>query len=133
MVLFSGGKAWEDHGLLWDHLDAIKARIPTMILATTAQDKGCDAIAAAWAARSGVSVVNFTLDRRLGMRAGFARNETMMRLKPVEALICEGSGIQSHLARLVREAGVPAHYFAARDQRVSSPGNRARRALPEGL
>ncbi|QSR19739.1 DUF2493 domain-containing protein [Novosphingobium sp. KA1] len=112
IVLFSGGQIWEDHARIWGELDAIRARIPAMVLATTAQDKGCDAIAAAWAARSGIKLVTFTLDRRLGKRAGFARNEAMMRLRPVEAVVCEGSGLQSHLARLVRDGGVPAHFIA---------------------
>lgn len=116
IVIFSGGQAWEDHAQIWTQLDEIKARIPGMILATTAQDKGCDAIAAAWAARSHVKLVAFTLDRKLGQRAGFARNEALMRLQPVEALVCEGSGLQAHLARLVRAAGVPAHLLAIAGQ-----------------
>lgn len=116
IVIFSGGQAWEDHAQIWERLDQIKARVPMMVLATTAQDKGCDAIAAAWAARSGVKLVAFTLDRKLGQRAGFARNEALLRLKPVEAIVCEGSGIQSHLARMVRAAGVPAHFFTLAGQ-----------------
>lgn len=90
--------------------------MPEMVLATTAQDKGCDAIAAAWAARSGVKLIAFTLDRRLGQRAGFARNEAMLKLKPVEAIVCEGSGLQSHLARMVRAQGVPAHFLSMSEQ-----------------
>lgn len=117
VVVFSGGQVWEDHAQIWELLDATKARIPSMILATTAQNKGCDAIAAAWAARSGVKVVAFTPDGRLGKRAGFARNEAMMRLIPVEALVCEGSGLQSHLARLIRAAGVPARFLTLAGQR----------------
>jgi len=116
VVIFSGGQAWHDHDQLWQRLDLIKQRIPQMVLATTAQDKGCDAIAAAWAARSGVKLIAFTLDRRLGNRAGFARNEALLKLKPVEAMVCEGSGLQSHLARLVRAAGVPAHFFTIAGQ-----------------
>lgn len=116
VVIFSGGQVWEDHARIWERLDQIKARIPAMVLATTAQDKGCDAIAAAWAARSGVKLVAFTLDRRLGKRAGFARNEALLRLKPVEAMVCEGSGLQSHLARMVRAAGVPAHFLTLAGQ-----------------
>ncbi|CAN5495104.1 DUF2493 domain-containing protein [soil metagenome] len=116
VVIFSGGQQWEDHAQIWERLDQVKARVPTMLLATTAQDKGCDAIAAAWAARRGVKLVAFTLDRRLGKRAGFARNEALLRLKPVEALVCEGSGLQSHLARMVREAGVPAHFLTLAGQ-----------------
>jgi len=117
IVIFSGGQIWEDHAQIWNLLDAAKARIPSMILATTAQNKGCDAIAAAWAARSGVKLIAFTPDGRLGKRAGFARNEAMMRLNPVEALVCEGSGLQSHLARLVRAASVPARFLTLAGQR----------------
>ncbi|WP_367613569.1 SLOG family protein [Sphingomonas sp. AP4-R1] len=87
-----------------------------MVLATTAQDKGCDAIAAAWAASRNVKLVAFGLDRRLGTRAGFARNETMVRLRPIEAVVCEGSGLQSHLARRVRSGGIPAHFFTLNGQ-----------------
>lgn len=119
VVLFSGGQTWEDSDALWDRLDSIRARIPTMVLATTAQDKGCDAIAAAWAASREVPLIAFTLAkwRHMGDRAGFARNDAMLALGPVEAVVCEGSGLQSHLARGVRGNGVPAHFFRLRDQR----------------
>ncbi len=116
IVLFSGGQMWEDHRLLYSALDNIRARIPTMILATTAQEKGCDAIAAAWAARSGCKIIPFNLNRKLGNRAGFARNEQLIGLRPVEAVVCEGSGLQSHLAREVRKHRIPAHFFAIADQ-----------------
>lgn len=119
VVIFSGGQVWQDHALLTEALDAVKARIPGMVLATTAQDKGCDAIAAAWAARSGTMLIAFTLDRRLGKRAGFARNEQLLNLRPAEAIVCEGSGLQSHLAREVRAKRVPARFFALKDQRIA--------------
>jgi len=117
VVIFSGGQTWEDHARIWEELDQIKARVPAMVLATTAQDKGCDAIAAAWAASRQVKLIAFTLDRRHGQRAGFARNEALLRLKPVEAIVCEGSGLQSHLARMVRTGGVPAHFLTLAGQR----------------
>ncbi len=109
VVAFSGGQAWEDHELLWKGLDSIKARVPEMILATTAQTKGCDAIAQAWAASRGVKVIMFRLDRRLGAKAAFVRNDRILALKPIEAVICEGSGIQMNLAQNLRQAGVPLH------------------------
>ena len=120
IVIFSGGQSWHDHSLITERLDAIRARIPTMVLATTAQEKGCDAIAASWAARTGTRLIAFTLNRKLGQRAGFARNEQLLALRPVEALVCEGSGLQSHLARLVRSQGVPAHFFRNADQQTAA-------------
>src|SRR5204862_424864 len=82
VVAFSGGQVWEDHEGLWRGLDSIKARIPEMILATTAQTKGCDAIAQAWAAARGVKVILFKLDRRLGAKAAFVRNDRLLALRP---------------------------------------------------
>lgn len=120
VVVFSGGQRWEDYRQIWDRLEQIRARIPAMVLATTGQDKGCDAIAAAWAARSGVAVIAFTPDRRYGNRAGFLRNEQLVRLQPVEAMVCEGSGLQSHLARALRAAGVPSHFLTLAGQRVTA-------------
>jgi len=116
VVVFSGGQEWEDWQTLYDTLDAIRERIPNLLLATTAQPKGCDAIAAAWAARTGTKLVAFTLNRGLGNRAGFARNEQLVKLRPVEAIVCEGSGLQSHLARALKAAGVPSHLFRKQDQ-----------------
>lgn len=120
VVIFSGGTDWHDHELLWDALDETHARIPNMILATTAQHKGCDQIAHAWAAARGVKTVRFTLNRALGKRAGFLRNEQLMNLKPVHAMVCEGSGIQANLLTRVREANVPHHAFGLRHQRVAA-------------
>lgn len=116
VVVFSGGQSWEDYRQIWDRLDQIKARVPAMVLATTAQDKGCDAIAAAWAASRETKLIAFGLDRRLGNRAGFARNEQLLRLRPVEAMVCEGSGLQSHLARALRAAKVPSHFLTLAGQ-----------------
>lgn len=109
VVVFSGGQVWEDSAILWRGLDQIHARIPEMILATTAQTKGCDAIAQAWAAARGVKIVLFRLDRKLGAKAAFVRNDRLLGLKPVEAIICEGSGVQMNLAEKLHSAGVPLH------------------------
>ena len=102
--------------LIWEKLDEAKSRNPMMVLATTAQDKGCDAMAAAWAASRKVTLITFRLSAKLGKRAGFVRNEQMVGLRPVEALVCEGSGLQSHLARLVREKRIPARFVRLSDQ-----------------
>ena len=120
VVIFSGGTEWHDHELLWKALDETRARIPQMVLATTAQHKGCDQIAHAWAASRGIKTVRFTLNRALGKRAGFLRNEQMMNLKPVHAVVCEGSGLQANLLSRVQEGGIPHHAFALRHQRASA-------------
>jgi hypothetical protein len=116
---FSGGQVWEDVDLLWNGLDSIKARIPEMILATTAPAKGCDAVAHAWAASRGVKVIQFRLDRSWAT-APPSSATTAFGLKPVEAVICEGSGIQQNLAQKLRQAGVPLHIVRPRTSAPSA-------------
>lgn len=118
MVVVSGGMEWTDHELIWDRLDSIKKRIPEMVLATTGMRKGVDAIASSWAASRHVKLVAFIPDRKHGNRAAFLRNEKMVQLRPVEAIVCEGTGIQANLAQRLRTAGVPLHIFRSAQQRT---------------
>lgn len=129
IVVFSGPAVWHDHQCLWDRLDAIHARIPTMTLVTTGQRKGADAIAAAWAARAEkrVPVIAFGLYGK-GSKVAFARNRKLVDLKPVEAVLCEGSGLQANLYQLLRTAGVPIHAFKRTDQTPDIPLRRRRAA-----
>jgi len=112
IVVFSGPAVWHDWQQLWDRLDQIKARVPHMTLVTTGQRKGADAIAAAWAARpeNGVPVIAYGL-YGTGKKVAFTRNRKLVELKPVEALLCEGSGLQANLYQLLRQAGIPIHAF----------------------
>ena len=121
LVVFSGGQEWHDWQMIWDRLDQIKARVPTMTLCTTAQRKGADAIAAAWAAKAGVPLVAFTPDSRFGRRAGFLRNEKLANLKPVEAIVCQGSGLQANLLDVLKAAAIPTHAFRADAQTKEAP------------
>jgi len=118
VVAFSGGAEWHDEAPIWARLDNIAKRIPNMILVTTAQSRGCDTIARTWAASRDVKVVEFKLDSRKGGSAGFVRNDRIVALKPVEAVVCEGSGIQANLAQKLRSAGVPIHILRRADQRA---------------
>jgi hypothetical protein len=112
LVVFSGGQEWHDHEQLWNKLDQIKARVPNMTLCTTAQRRGCDMIAAAWASSRDVTVVAFTPQTgRYGSRAGFVRNEQLVKLAPVEAIVCQGSGLQSNLLQVLKKARIPTHAF----------------------
>lgn len=106
-VVVSGGKHWLHHEPIWQRLDAIRARVPSLWIATTGQRTGADAIAAAWAAARGIAHVRFNLERQHGDRAAWKRNQRLIGLSPVEAVICEGSGVQINLAQTARAAGVP--------------------------
>ncbi|MCP3732582.1 DUF2493 domain-containing protein [Sphingomonas sp. MG17] len=117
IVVVSGPAQWHDWEALWARLDQIRARVPHMTLVTTGQRKGVDAIAAAWAARPGTSVpvVAYGL-YGTGKKVAFTRNRKLVELKPVEAVLCEGSGLQANLYQLLRQAGVPIHAFRKADQ-----------------
>lgn len=117
IVVVTGPADWHDWKQIWDRLDAIKTRVPHMTLVTTGQRRGVDQIAAAWAARpeTSVPVVVFGLYGS-GRKTAFTRNRKILDLKPVEALLCEGSGIQANLYQLLRQAGIPIHAFRRTDQ-----------------
>ncbi len=116
VVLFSGGQQFTDIDLVQDYLSAIRERIPHMVLATTAQNKGADVIAASWASRNNVPVVLCKPNSSHGPSAPFRRNERMMKLAPVEAIICSGGGIQLNLADALRKAVVPLHILRSETQ-----------------
>ncbi|MDJ0276275.1 DUF2493 domain-containing protein [Sphingomonas sp. 2R-10] len=125
LVVASGHAEWHDWQPIWDRLDAIRERITTMTVVTTAQRKGFDAIVAAWCASRNVHLIAFGLIGG-GRRAPFLRNRKLAELKPVEAVLGEGSGIQANLYQTLRQAGVPIHAFRKADQtpaaKVGRPG-----------
>jgi len=131
VVVVSGPQDWHDWRIIWNRLDQIRVRIPHMVLVTTGQRAGVDAAAAAWAAERGVVCVAFGLYGR-GKGKGFKRNRDIAELMPVEALLCEGSGIQSSLYDLLNpEKGhrVPTHVFMRTDQEPDVPIKKKRRVI----
>lgn len=128
VVVFSGPAKWHDWEMLWRRLDEIHARVPNMTLVTTGQRKGADAAAAAWAARSSirVPVVAYGL-YGTGHRKAFDRNRKFAELRPVEAVVCEGSGLQANLYQTLRKAGIPIHAFRKADQAPDTPRPEPRR------
>jgi len=122
LVVLSGPAIWHDWQALWAKLDEIRARVPHMTLVTTGQRKGADAIATAWAARPeiGVPVVAYVLYGS-GRKTAFTRNRKIAELRPVEAILCEGSGLQANLYQLLRQTGTPIHAFRQRDQMPDQP------------
>ncbi len=131
VVAFSGGQAWEDADLLWKGLDSIKARIPEMILATTARAKGCDAVAHhAWAASRGVKVIQFHLDRSQGNRAAFVRNDQDPWSEAGRS--ASSAKVRASSRTSPRKCGRPAYRCTLSASRTSAPhGGREHRV--EGL
>lgn len=130
VVVVSGPAIWHDWRLIFGQLDEIHARIPHMVLFTTGQDKGVDKIAATWAESRRVPCVGFDLrGKRYGTGDGkaFRRNKHINSFKPVEAILCQGSGIQDDLYDLFnqpRGRRVPTHVFYVRDQAPMPPVKR---------
>ena len=125
VVIVSGSQDWTDHEMIWDRLDSIKARIPHMVIASTGMRKGVDKITSCWAANRNVSIINFIPNTKLGAKAAFIRNDKMIELKPVEALIADGTGIQQNLAQKLRASGVPVKIFLLKNQSTKAAQTRA--------
>jgi hypothetical protein len=113
-VLFAGGrlsfasaddaKAVADN--VWTTLDRVREHVADMVLVHGGDTKGLDRIAAAWAERRKVAQVAFGLDRRLGARAGFRRNEQMLSLSPRCLVAFAGNGVLERLVIAAKAKGV---------------------------
>ena len=108
-VIFAGGRTRhpnEQDALtfannVWATLDKVHDRVPDMVLVHGGDTKGVDRLASSWAERRNIPQISFSLDMRLGARAGFKRNERMLSLDPRYVVAFPGNGV---LERLVIEA-----------------------------
>lgn len=108
-VVFAGGRARFESDAdaktyaanIWATLDRVRDAVPDLFLVHGGDSKGADRIAASWAERREAQQLTFALDRRLGARAGFARNEQMLKLAPRYVIAFPGNGVTE---RLVIEA-----------------------------
>ncbi len=108
-VVFAGGRNRFDSDAdaktyaanIWATLDKVFEAVPDLILVHGGDSKGADRLAASWAERHEVQQLTFSLDRRLGARAGFKRNEQMLSLDPRYVVAFPGNGVTE---RLVIEA-----------------------------
>jgi hypothetical protein len=113
-VLFAGGRlsfaTSEDASRfaanLWETLDKVRERVADMLLVHGGDGKGIDRLAASWAEQRHVPQVAFGLDRRLGPRAGFRRNEEMLALAPRYLIAFAGNGVLERLVIQAKEKGI---------------------------
>jgi YspA, cpYpsA-related SLOG family len=113
-VLFAGGRlsfASTDDAKtvannVWGTLDKVREHVADMVLVHGGDTKGLDRIAAAWAERRKVAQIAFGLDRRLGSRAGFRRNEQMLSLSPRCLVAFAGNGVLERLVIAAKQNGV---------------------------
>ncbi|MEO5599074.1 MAG: DUF2493 domain-containing protein [Novosphingobium sp.] len=113
-IVFTGGrltfKTTEDATTFADNLirtlNAVRERVPDMYLVHGGDMNGLDRLAASWADQKGFQQVRFGLDRKLGDRAGFRRNEQMLSLKPRYVIAFQGNGVTERLVIEAKKAGV---------------------------
>lgn len=113
-IVFAGGrlsftstddaKAYGD--AIWQTLDRVRANVGDMVLVHGGDGKGADRLAASWAERHKVPQIAFSLDTRLGARAGFKRNEQMLDLKPRYVVAFAGNGVLERLVIQAKERGL---------------------------
>jgi hypothetical protein len=104
-VVFAGGrlsfsteqeaKAFASN--LWNTLERVRENVADIVLVHGGDSKGVDRLAASWAEQRKVPQVAISLDRRLGQRAGFRRNEQMLSLNPRYVVAFAGSGVVERL------------------------------------
>ncbi|MES2136908.1 MAG: DUF2493 domain-containing protein [Pseudomonadota bacterium] len=133
-VLFAGGRlsfpnaedAKTVANSVWEALDKVREHVADMVLVHGGDTKGFDRIAAAWAERRKVAQVAFGLDRRLGSRAGFRRNEQMLSLNPRCLVAFAGNGVLERLVIQAKDKGV--HVVDRRGPLGTNPKHAAREA-----
>jgi hypothetical protein len=111
---------------VWATLDRVRENVADLVLVHGGDSKGADRLVASWAEQRKVPQVAFSLDRRLGQRAGFRRNQQMLSLNPRYVIAFPGSGV---VERLVINAKQKASRSSIGVDR-SAPIQSARRGLP---
>lgn len=107
-IAVSGGGNFNDVNFVYAKLDMLLSRFPDMVLIHGGYDKGVDKIAACWARNRGVTAIPFPPDfKKYPNRAGFVRNDEIIKLRPRGVLVFDGTGVQHQMARIAKEAGIP--------------------------
>ena len=113
-IAFTGGLDFNDHRLIWDRLDQVRAKHPDMVLLHGGSPKGAERIAARWADHRKVPQIAFKPDWTCHAKAApFKRNDQMLDVLPIGVLVFPGTGIQENLADKARRLGIPVWKFAS--------------------
>jgi hypothetical protein len=111
-IAFTGGTKFNDHVLIWDTLDRIKAKHPDMVLLHGGSENGAERIASRWADHRKVPQVAFKPDwTRHRNAAPFKRNDQLLEALPIGLVAFPGSGINANLADKAKKLGIPVWRF----------------------
>ena len=111
-IALTGGLDFNDHHLIWDRLDKVRAKHPDMVLLHGGSPKGAELIAAKWATNRKVPQIAFKPDwTKYAKAAPFKRNDTMLAVLPIGVMHFPGTGIQDNLADKAKKLGIPVWKF----------------------
>jgi hypothetical protein len=111
-IAVTGGLDFNDHRLIWERLDKVHAKHPSMVLLHGGSPKGAERIAASWADHRKVPQISFKPDwTRHAKAAPFKRNDQMLEALPIGVMVFPGTGIQDNFADKARKLGIPVWRF----------------------
>jgi hypothetical protein len=111
-IALTGGLDFNDHRLIWNHLDKVHAKHPDMVLIHGGSPKGAELIASKWASTRTVPQIAFKPDwTKHAKAAPFKRNDAMLELLPIGVMHFPGTGIQDNLADKAKRLGIPVWRF----------------------
>ena len=106
-IALSSGSDFNDHRLIWDVLDRVRAKHPDMVLLHGGSATGGERIASCWASDRKVQQIAFKPDwNRYSKAAPFKRNDAMLSVLPIGVIVFPGTGIQDNLADKARALGI---------------------------
>jgi hypothetical protein len=106
-IVVTSGCDFNDHKLIWDVLDRVHAKHPDMVLLHGGSTTGGERIAACWADARKVTQIAFKPNwARHAKAAPFKRNDEMLAVLPIGAIVFPGTGIQDNLADKARKLGI---------------------------
>ena len=107
-IALTGGSDYNDHALIWEKLDKLRARHPDMALLHGGTSTGAELIAARWADARKVPQIAFKPDwKKHAKAAPFKRNDAMLATLPIGVLAFPGNGIQDNFCDKARILGIP--------------------------
>lgn len=106
-IALTGGMDFNDHTLIWNVLDKARSKHPDMVLVHGGSPKGAELIAAKWADNRNIAQIAFKPDwAKHGKAAPFRRNDAMLDIVPIGAIVFPGTGIQDNFADKARALGI---------------------------
>lgn len=114
-IVVTGGLDFNDHRLIWATLDQVRAKHPDMVLMHGKSPKGAEKIASCWADHRKVPQIGFAPDwTKHAKAAPFKRNDAILEVLPIGAIVFPGTGIQDNLADKAKQLGIPVFDFRSR-------------------